>query len=502
MPEPRRWVDPAPLEIARPRLPWWLLLPKTVLLVGFPVLALVALTAVGVGVLRRACRYPVAALVLLLVLLAAVGSGWPVALLTAALLAVVCGAWRWKAPVSFRRVLLVELRSEWRRATVYAPAWHRVMRFADLGRRVDRKTYLPRLLRVRSHGWRDRLTVALLAGQTPAEFEARSDALAHSFGARSCRVRVLRPRRIMLDLVHADPLAAPVAPPPLPDPTAVVDLRSLPLGVTDTGRSWTLPLHGTHWLVVGATGAGKASVVWALLRAVAPLVRKDQVRVYGIDPKGGMELGRAPAVFHRLVCQKGQPAVELLEHLAEEVRTRAESMRGHARNWSPEHGPFLILVVDELADLVAYETDRKLRERANAALQLLTSQGRAPGVAVVGQVQDPRKEIIGFRHLFPTRIALRLDEPTQVDMVLGDALRQRGAAAHDIPDTTPGVAWVGIDGRRDPQRVRAFHTTDAELTALTDYLTSASDTPADGSEDAEVITFPTRDHRDQRGEAA
>lgn len=92
------------------------------------------------------------------------------------------------------------------------------------------------------------------------------------------------------------------------------------------------------------------------------------------------------------------------------------------------------------------------------------------GVCVLGQLQDPRKTVIEFRHLFPLRIAMRLDEPEQVDMVLGDGLRDRGASAHEIDETTPGVAWVKLDGRRDPERARAFHTTDADLDELSAYV--------------------------------
>ena len=40
------------------------------------------------------------------------------------------------------------------------------------------------------------------------------------------------------------------------------------------------------------------------------------MQVFGIDPKGGMELGRAPRLFQRLVCSNGADAVELLEHVA------------------------------------------------------------------------------------------------------------------------------------------------------------------------------------------
>ena len=156
------------------------------------------------------------------------------------------------------------------------------------------------------------------------------------------------------------------------------------------------------------------------------------------------------------------------------TRQRAEALRRQRhRKWNPRSGqPFVLLIIDELADVIAYQPDNALRKRANLALQSILSQGRAPGVCVIGQLQDPRKEIIDFRHLFPVKIAMRLDEPVQVDMVLGDGVRQRGAAAHEISEDTPGVAWTKIDGRRDPQRARAFHSTDADLDDLCDYITA------------------------------
>ncbi len=322
------------------------------------------------------------------------------------------------------------------------------------------------------------MSVKLLPGQCPTAYERHAEELAHSFGARSCRVRVEKPRRLCLDLVHSDPLARPLDVPALPDAGAAVDLRRLTVGRSETGRDWRVKLLGSHLLVAGATGAGKASVGWSLLWSLAPGIRAGTVQVFGIDPKGGMELGKAPRLFHRLVHDNGEQAVELIEHVATLTRQRAETLaRSGQRSWSPESGqPFVLLLVDELADLIAYQPDRKLRERANLALQVICSQGRAPGVAVVGELQDPRKEVLGFRHLFPSRIALRLDEPAQVDMVLGEGVRDRGAAAHHIEEATPGIAWVKVDGRREPDRVRAFHVTDTDLDALSDYV-RAGDAP-------------------------
>jgi DNA segregation ATPase FtsK/SpoIIIE, S-DNA-T family len=50
-----------------------------------------------------------------------------------------------------------------------------------------------------------------------------------------------------------------------------------------------------------------------VLRALAPVIRPGLVQVFGIDPKGGMELGHAPGLFQWLACTNGADAVELLD---------------------------------------------------------------------------------------------------------------------------------------------------------------------------------------------
>ena len=66
---------------------------------------------------------------------------------------------------------------------------------------------------------------------------------------------------------------------------------------------------------------------------------------------------------------------------------------------------------------------------------------------------------------------MRLDEPEQVDMVLGDGARDRGATCELIssdPATGAGVAFVRLEADPDPVRVRAGWVTDADIRAMAD----------------------------------
>lgn len=77
---------------------------------------------------------------------------------------------------------------------------------------------------------------------------------------------------------------------------------------------------------------------------------------------------------------------------------------------------------------------------------------------------------MNLRNLFPGKTALRLDETSQVDMVLGEGARERGAEAHLIDPTLPGVAYVRLETSPSPVRVRAAFVSDDDITVMTgDY---------------------------------
>ena len=267
---------------------------------------------------------------------------------------------------------------------------------------------------------------------------------------------------IVLELVRRDALADPVPALPLAER---VDLAGLPIGRCEDGSPWLLRLLGSHVLVAGATGAGKGSVIWSLIRALLPGILGGWVRVWACDPKR-MELSFGRDLFARYADQAAA-MVELLEAAVTEMHTRAGEFGGRTRTFTVSVAfPFLVVVIDELAFLTAYQPERDLRKRAEAAIATLTSQGRSVGVCVVGALQDPRKDVINLRNLFPTRIAMRLDESNQVDMVLGDGARDRGALADQIsplPEVGAGVAYVRLEASPDPVRARAGHVTDADI---------------------------------------
>jgi S-DNA-T family DNA segregation ATPase FtsK/SpoIIIE len=302
----------------------------------------------------------------------------------------------------------------------------------------------------------------MVTGQIPDDFAKASERLAHTFGVRQVKA-MPGPSfgTVVLVLLRDDALHRTVAPLAI---TGVPDFTAVPMGVQEDGGLYLLRLFGTQVLVVGATGSGKGSVIWSLVRALAGGVGTGLVQLWGLDPKGGMELGIGRPMFAEFASREFAEMASLLEQAASRAKDRAARLAGETRQHQPTFAePLIVLVIDELANLTAYLTDRHLKDRIKAALGIVLTQGRAVGVHVLAAIQDPRKEVLPARGLFPTRIGLRLSEPAEVDMVLGDGMRDRGALCDRIPQTTPGVGYVALEGDPTPMRVRFSFLDDDEI---------------------------------------
>ncbi len=114
------------------------------------------------------------------------------------------------------------------------------------------------------------------------------------------------------------------------------------MALREDGLTYRLRLLGTHLLVVGATGSGKGSVIWSLLQAVGPAIRDGVVRVWCLDPKGGMELAPGRGLFARFVYGDPDEGTDyeaefarMLEDAVVVMRRRQSALRGVTRLHTP-----------------------------------------------------------------------------------------------------------------------------------------------------------------------
>jgi len=390
-------------------------------------------------------------------------------------------AWWLVHPRSFRRAFVDPHRRR-KLTRWYAGHYFTVMDACGLSRQRNGVATTASLLRVQLGPLVDRLLIGLMVGQSTTDIEGASDRLAAGFGAQSARVFVDGPNTVWLELAHGDALAEVI--PPLPIAMAP-NFDQVPIGVRAAGCVWALPVLGSHCFIAGATGSGKGSVIWSMLRGLAGPIHDGTAQVWAVDPKGGMELGLARGLFTRFAATSSDEMCELLEDAVDVMDARCAKLAGRFRVHQPSTTePLILVLVDELASLTAYEQDRKLRDRATAPLSKLLTKGRAAGVSVVAAAQDPRKEIVSFRSLFPTKVALRLGSGIQVDMVLGEGMHGMGARCDRISASTPGVGYVSVDGIREPMRVRASWVDDDSVITMSEQF-AAPPAPSTSRPDVE-----------------
>lgn len=299
--------------------------------------------------------------------------------------------------------------------------------------------------------------VALPPGLAREDLVAVSDRIAQAFNARRVTVVGQRLDALVMRVEFADILEHPFTFPL----GGTWDGSTVQLGFTADSEPWWLPL-GPHTLIAGASGSGKASVIWGLLLGLAQPIHSGLIEVWGVDRKGGMELAMGRGLLTRFASDAAH-SVALLEDAVEQMQARARDLAGITRQHvASVESPTVIVLVDELAALTSYETDREMLRRANAAIATLASQGRAVGFILIACLQDPRKETLPARGLFTQTIGLRLRDRVETAMVLGDGAVLDGAACHEISSTTPGVAYV-LPEAGLPQRVRAAYYSDEQI---------------------------------------
>ena len=218
----------------------------------------------------------------------------------------------------------------------------------------------------------------------------------------------------------------------------------LALGKTISGKAFVADLVTMpHLLIAGATGSGKSVCLHSIIASILFKAKPDEVQVALIDPKR-LELSPYSALKnHHLVYREDSKeavvttssnAVLLLKSLEREMERRYELLaRAGVRNISdyniwmktvqpegddgdaPEKLPYLVLIIDELADLMLTAA-REVEE----PIARLTQMSRAVGIHLIVATQRPSVDVITgvIKANFPARMAFQVATKTDSRTIL------------------------------------------------------------------------------------
>ncbi|MEU6133236.1 FtsK/SpoIIIE domain-containing protein, partial [Saccharopolyspora sp. NPDC047091] len=299
----------------------------------------------------------------------------------------------------------------------YQRKWDRIATRCGLALQdpFDGTRHLPRIRRVRSTLCWDSLELRLPEGQELSDIADASERLRSAYRVDRVAVREITPGRVSLDFQRREPFhTMPVPAAAMPRTAAEVDLRCVPVGRDEFGKPWTLSLLDSHLAYAGATGAGKSSVPWNVFRSIAPLIADGSVRLHVIDPKG-IEMTAAREIYTSYAVTD-EENVALVQALRKSMMDRKKDLQdqGIRKVVISPNNPLDLLYCDEFAAPFAY-APRKLQDQFEEALGLVLTQGRAFGTFCFGGLQEPTKDKLPVRDLFPRRLAMRLPTPGYVD---------------------------------------------------------------------------------------
>jgi DNA segregation ATPase FtsK/SpoIIIE-like protein len=307
---------------------------------------------------------------------------------------------------------------------------------------------------------------------------AKLDAdLALALAARSIRIEAPVPGKGYVGIEVPNPAIALVGLRDIIASPAFNEMRSrlrLALGKSIDGAAVVADLaQMPHLLIAGTTGSGKSVCVNALIACLLLQNSPDDLKLIMVDPKR-VELTGYNGIPHLV-----SPVVVDLERVTGVLRWVTREMDDRykkfaalgARNIidynakigaSEPRMPYLVVIIDELADLMMLAPDETEKQ-----LTRLAQMARATGIHLIISTQRPSVDVVTglIKANFPARIsfavASSVDSRVILDQPGAEKLLGRGDMLYQAPDASA------------PIRVQGVFVSDVELRRITDFWKNA-----------------------------
>jgi S-DNA-T family DNA segregation ATPase FtsK/SpoIIIE len=244
---------------------------------------------------------------------------------------------------------------------------------------------------------------------------------------------------------------------------------TLALGKDIAGQSVVTDLGDMpHLLIAGTTGSGKTVCVNCLILSMLFKATPSELKFLMVDPKM-VELAPFNGLAH-LICPvvtDARKASVALNWVVNEMEERYQLLAKlgvrniEAYNEKQEKLPYIVVIIDELADLMSIA-----RDQIESAITRLAQLSRAVGIHLILATQRPSVDVITgvIKANFPARIsfkvASKVDSRTVLDMNGADKLLGRG----DMLFLRPGESKL--------IRAQGSLVSDQEIERVVDFIKS------------------------------
>jgi S-DNA-T family DNA segregation ATPase FtsK/SpoIIIE len=234
-----------------------------------------------------------------------------------------------------------------------------------------------------------------------------------------------------------------------------------------------------HLLIAGATGAGKSVALNTMICSLLYKAGPDEVKLIMVDPKR-IELSNYDGIPHLItpVVTDVKKATNALFWAVREMERRyellsekkarnivqynrkIESEKAESRDGDvPESLPFIVIIIDELADLMMVAS-----RDVEVALTRLAQMARAAGIHLILATQRPSVDVLTgiIKANFPTRLSFQVSSKTDSRTIIDTNGAENLLGNGDMLFMPPGTAKL--------QRIHGAYISETEMARITDYL--------------------------------
>jgi S-DNA-T family DNA segregation ATPase FtsK/SpoIIIE len=260
---------------------------------------------------------------------------------------------------------------------------------------------------------------------------------------------------------------------------------TIALGKDINGRIKVTALDSMpHLLIAGSTGSGKSVMLNSLIMSILYKAKPNQVRMIMVDPKR-LEFGPYEGIPHlltpvitdskkatnalrnavlemerrlKLLASQGVRNIDQYNKKVRQLETQPRNLFEDETTEELEQIPYVLIVIDELADLMMLE-----RANVEESVTRLAQMARAVGMHLVLATQRPSVDVITglIKANFPSRIsfrvATRVDSRTVLDVMGAEHLLGKG----DMLFLPPGSSRL--------TRVHGAFVSEAETARVVDF---------------------------------